>query len=99
VLVVMHDNRVDRTTNGTGSLNELTLDEVRRLDGAYWFVPGRNAVHGLDPSSYPFRGVRTGDRPPPDGFSAEDFRVPTLEEVLRAFPDVPVNIEIKGRDG
>jgi len=99
VLVVMHDNRVDRTTNGTGSVNELTLAEVQRLDGAYWFVPGRNAVHGLDPSSYPLRGVRTGEKPPPPGYTAEDFRVPTLEEVLREFPGVPINIEIKGRDG
>ncbi|MBX5440582.1 MAG: glycerophosphodiester phosphodiesterase [Solirubrobacteraceae bacterium] len=99
VLVVLHDNRVDRTTNGTGSVNDLTLAQVRALDAAHWFVPGRNAVHGLDPSSYPLRGVRTGEKPPPAGFTAEDFRVPTLEEVLRAFPDVPVNVEIKGRDG
>ena len=65
VLVVMHDNGVQRTTNGTGSVNDLTLAEVQRLDGAYWFVPGRNAVHGLDASSYPLRGVRTGDKPAP----------------------------------
>jgi glycerophosphoryl diester phosphodiesterase len=98
-LVVLHDNSVDRTTNGTGSVNDLTLDQVRRLDGAYWFVPGRNAVHGEPASSYPLRGVRTGDRPAPKGFTAEDFRVPTLEEVLRAFPRTPINVEIKGRDG
>jgi glycerophosphoryl diester phosphodiesterase len=98
-LVVMHDNTVDRTTNGTGSVNDLTLAQVQELDGAYWFVPGRNAVHGLDPSAYPLRGIRTGQKPPPKGYTAEDFRIPTLAEVLRAFPDTPVNIEIKGRDG
>jgi glycerophosphoryl diester phosphodiesterase len=98
-LVVLHDNKVDRTTSGTGSVNDLTLEQVRRLDAAHWFVPGRNAVHDLPASSYPFRGVRTGERPAPKGFTAEDFRVPTLDEVLRAFPRTPVNVEIKGRDG
>ena len=97
-LVVMHDWEVDRTTNGTGYLTDLTLAQVRKLDAAYNFVPGRNAVSGLPASSYPLRGVRTGDRMPPKGFKPADFRVPTLREVLKAFPRTPINIEIKGRD-
>ncbi len=60
-------------------------------------MPGRNAVSGLPPSSYPFRGVRTGAKPPPPGYTADDFRIPTLQEVFQTFPDVPINIEIKGR--
>lgn len=98
-LVVLHDNTVDRTTNGTGSVNELTLAQVQKLDAAYWFVPGRNAVHGLPASRYPLRGVRTGQRRPPNGYTRDDFRIPTLDEVLRAFPHTPINVEIKGRDG
>jgi glycerophosphoryl diester phosphodiesterase len=97
-LVVMHDWKVDRTTNGTGYLTDLTLAQVRKLDAAYNFVPGRNAVSGLPASSYPFRGVRTGAKKPPKGFKRTDFRVPTLREVLTAFPHTPINIEIKGRD-
>lgn len=31
-LVLMHDPRVDRTTNGTGSVADLTLAEIRHLD-------------------------------------------------------------------
>lgn len=31
-LVLMHDEKVDRTTNGRGYLRELTLEEVRKLD-------------------------------------------------------------------
>lgn len=31
-LVVMHDKRVDRTTNGTGDVARMTLPELRRLD-------------------------------------------------------------------
>ena len=30
--VLLHDGRVDRTTNGRGAVAEMTLDEVRRLD-------------------------------------------------------------------
>lgn len=98
-LVVLHDNTLNRTTNGTGSVNDKTLAEVQALDAAYWFVPGRNAVHDLPASSYPLRGVRTGDKPAPKGYSPDDFRVPTFDEVLKAFPDTPINVEIKGRDG
>lgn len=36
-LVVFHDLRVDRTTNGRGALRDLTLDEVRQLDAGAWF--------------------------------------------------------------
>jgi glycerophosphoryl diester phosphodiesterase len=97
-LIVMHDWQVDRTTNGTGYVNELTLAQIRRLDAAYNFVPGKNAVSGLPSKRYPLRGVRTGSKRPPKGFTRSDFRVPTLAEVLRAFPHTPINIEIKGRD-
>lgn len=36
-LVCLHDNTVDRTTNGTGTVSEMTLDEIRRLDAGGWF--------------------------------------------------------------
>jgi len=97
-LVVMHDWTVDRTTDGTGYLTDLTLAQVRELDAAYNFVPGRNAVPGLPARRYPFRGVRTGSKRPPVGFRRRDFAVPTLREVLRAFPHTPIAIEIKARD-
>src|SRR5699024_1270625 len=37
-LVVIHDNTVDRTTNGTGKINEMTLEEVQDLDAGYQFT-------------------------------------------------------------
>lgn len=37
--VLMHDAKVDRTTNGTGRLDSLTLAEVRALDAGSWFDP------------------------------------------------------------
>ena len=36
-LVCIHDGTVDRTTNGTGNVADLTLEEIRRLDAGSWF--------------------------------------------------------------
>lgn len=36
-LVVMHDEKVDRTTNGTGWIKDLTLAELKQLDNGSWF--------------------------------------------------------------
>ena len=38
-LVLMHDRDVARTTNGKGNVDELTLDELRRLDAGFWKGP------------------------------------------------------------
>lgn len=35
-LVLMHDHRVDRTTDGTGLIREKTLSEMRALDAGAW---------------------------------------------------------------
>jgi glycerophosphoryl diester phosphodiesterase len=78
VPVVLHDGTVDRTTEGTGHVRDMTLAEVRRLDAAYHWSPVGQ------PDSFPYRG--TGER------------VPTLEEVLEAFPHVPMTLEIKQVD-
>jgi len=39
VLVVIHDDTVDRTTDGTGKVAELTYDYIRTLDAGSWFSP------------------------------------------------------------
>ena len=36
-LVVIHDETVDRTTNGTGEIRTLTLAEIKELDAGSWF--------------------------------------------------------------
>ena len=38
-LVCLHDNTVDRTTDGTGRVSELTLRQIQTLDAGRWFDP------------------------------------------------------------
>lgn len=42
-LVVIHDDTVDRTTDGTGAVNAHTLAQLGRLDAGSWFDPRFNA--------------------------------------------------------
>ena len=66
-LIILHDNRVNRTTDGTGIVEEMTFEELRNCR--------------LQACSEP---------------------VPTLEEVLEvlsAYPDVFVELEMKARPG
>lgn len=48
-LVLLHDKTVDRTTNGTGDITALTLDEAQALDAGYTFSLD-------DGATFPFRG-------------------------------------------
>ena len=48
-IVLMHDEEVDRTTDGTGLIENLTLDELKQLDAAYqWSNDGSK--------TFPYRG-------------------------------------------
>ncbi|QKI83800.1 glycerophosphodiester phosphodiesterase [Kroppenstedtia eburnea] len=38
-LVIMHDTTVDRTTDGTGNVKDLTLAQLKQLDAGSWFSP------------------------------------------------------------
>lgn len=48
-IVLMHDETVDDTTNGTGLIEEMTLEELQRLDAAYDWSPDSGVT-------FPFRG-------------------------------------------
>jgi len=73
-VVAIHDDTVDRTTDGSGLVRETTLAELQSLDAGYRFTPDGGAT-------YPYRG--------------KGVRVPELREVLREFPDLAVNVDIK----
>lgn len=49
-LVCLHDDTVDRTTDGSGKVHDLTLSELRALDAGYHFSPDGGA-------SFPWRGM------------------------------------------
>ena len=75
-LVVIHDDTVDRTTNGSGPVRNYTLEGLNTLDAGYgWTENDRD---------FPFR--------------AKGITVPTLEQVLVAFPQTLMVIEIKEED-
>ncbi|MDQ3134260.1 MAG: glycerophosphodiester phosphodiesterase [Acidobacteriota bacterium] len=74
VLVIIHDPTLNRTTDGTGAISQLTLAELQRLDAGYRWSPDGG-------KTYPHRG--------------RGLTVPTLDEVLRAFPHLRFNIEPK----
>jgi glycerophosphoryl diester phosphodiesterase len=74
VLVLIHDDTLERTTDGSGFIWDHTLAELKRFDAGYHFSPDGG-------SAYPYRG--------------QGVTVPTLEEVLEAFPDVLLNVDMK----
>jgi len=39
VPVLLHDDKIDRTTNGKGPLKDYTLEEIQKLDAGSWFNP------------------------------------------------------------
>jgi glycerophosphoryl diester phosphodiesterase len=49
VLILMHDETVDRTTDGAGAIRDLPLAEIKQLDAAYDFSLD-------DGRTYPYRG-------------------------------------------
>ena len=86
MLVVGHDATVDRTTDGSGRIADLTLDELRTLDNAYWFVHGEGTPHDRPENEYRLRGQAQANR---------RFGVATLDEVLERLPGVVLNLDIK----
>jgi glycerophosphoryl diester phosphodiesterase family protein len=86
-VVVIHDRTLERTTNGKGKVRRRTLEDLRRLDAAYWWVPGQIVDHhAADDTAYEHRHIAPGDRL---------YGIPTIDEVLDRFPDVPLTIEVK----
>lgn len=72
VPVCFHDPTVDRTTDATGRVEQMTLEELQSLDAGY----RHNTANGF-------------------AFRDSGARVPTLEWLLTAFPDVSVVLDLK----
>lgn len=87
-LVCVHDETLDRTTNGSGYVREFTLEELKGLDAAFNFVEGSGEPAMVDRPSeeYTYRG-----RAPED----PEFTIPTLSEVMTQFPSTYLNLDLK----
>jgi len=77
VMVTIHDETVDRISDGSGPVHALTLAELKRLDAAHHFSPDGG-------QTFPFRG--------------KGATVPTLAEVMQAFPDICLNLDMKQKE-
>ena len=82
--VVIHDKRVDRTTNGIGKVSELPLSHMKILDAGYWFTNDGGF-------SYPWRSK--GVRIPAltevlDAFPHDHFNI----EVKKSVPGIELQL-------
>lgn len=89
VPVLLHDDTVDRTTDGTGRVDALTLAQLLALDAGYCFSPdlASNADCRRPPPEihFPFRAM-----------SPTHLTIATLDELFDAFPaEQPLHLEVK----
>jgi glycerophosphoryl diester phosphodiesterase len=76
VPVVIHDETVDRTTDGSGPVAGLTLSEIKALDAAFRFAP--------DGRRYPLRG--TGIKVPTLREILREIEVPAMIDLKECGP-------------
>jgi glycerophosphoryl diester phosphodiesterase len=95
VVVVHHDDTLDRTTDGRGALASCTAEHLARLDAGYWFRPEGTLQHLSAP-----RGAARPPDPDPDfPFRGCGLSVPLLRDVLARYPGIPIIIELKQSSG
>lgn len=79
-LVVIHDDVVDRTTDGIGPVRLLSFDEIRQMDAACWFTPDSG-------KTYPLRakGIRIATLGEAfDSFPQDNFNIEIKDSLPRA---------------
>ena len=75
-VIVLHDDSLDRTTNGNGKVSRQSYKEISQFDGGFRF---KN-----DKGEFPFRD--------------QGIKVPLFENILEEFPQIFLNIELKGNN-
>jgi glycerophosphoryl diester phosphodiesterase len=87
VLVLIHDDTLDRTTDCSGTVSSRTLADLRGCDAAYWFSPGQRVTTPSSSAPHPLRG--------------RGITVPTaveLFEYLRSLGDGAPELSIEIKD-
>ena len=107
VVILSHDTRIDRRSNGTGWIADWNYTDLiaQKVDFGYVNDLGENEAFTGEPSERnKFKNddgveVKPTDVPGyPDGLPNRDkevFLATTLEELLTAFPENKINVEIK----
>lgn len=90
VLVLLHDDTVDRTTDCTGAVPDMTFAEIQLCDAAYWFTPGQPTTRQDQNAEHPLRG--------------QGIKVPSIDELFGWYnslsePRPSLTIEIKNIPG
>lgn len=60
VLVLMHDDTLDRTTDCSGAVADKTHLELLGCDAGYWFSPGQSTTAADEALPHPARGLGIG---------------------------------------
>jgi glycerophosphoryl diester phosphodiesterase len=87
VLVLIHDDTLDRTTDCSGTVSSKTFAELRACDAAHWFSPGQPTTVPDTNRSHPLRG--------------QDIRIPAAEELfayLQRLGDAAPELSIEIKD-
>ncbi len=84
VPLLLHDESLERTTDGSGRAEDRTLAQIKALDAGYHFsIEDRGDASELPGDDAHFRG--------------RGLRIPTLAEAFETFPDARFNLEIKAQ--
>ena len=83
-VIVVHDDTLERTTDGEGEVTELTVEQIQRHDAGDP-VPTDGAIAAM---------AQVGVTAEPFGDRFKGERVPTFREVLEA-ADIPLMVELK----
>jgi glycerophosphoryl diester phosphodiesterase len=92
ILVVIHDESVDRTTNGSGLVIDMSFAEISEFDAGFWFTPDSGRTH-------PWRGK--GVRVPAlaevfDSFPTDFFNIEIKDSIQDAADRLLALIQEKG---
>jgi glycerophosphoryl diester phosphodiesterase len=90
VLVLIHDQTLDRTTNCTGDVTSYTFKNLEKCDAGWWWTPGQGTTTPVATARHPLRGL--------------GIRVPAAKELFDFITSLgprdrhTINIEIKDFD-
>ena len=108
VIVVGHDPTGWRTCGVAAPIKTSLLREVKQWDAGFGFIEGAGPQEGVEEGRGDAAARNRPTLPPPSGdptvpiagrpFAGRGFTIPTLEEMLAAFPGVLINVDAKQQD-